>query len=170
MKKIIILVLLALCILFLSEKNYVIPSESIRFRIIPNSNSREDIAIKEEATKDIISILGSIDERNIDDSREGIIKNMNTIEKKLNDIFEENNYEKNFNIKYGLNYFPIKKYKGITYDEGYYESLVIEIGESKGNNYWCVLYPPLCLIDESADKTKYKSKIIEVINKVFNVN
>jgi len=65
------------------------------------------------------------------------------------------------------NEFPEKIYKGIRYNAGNYESLVIKIGEAKGNNYWCVLFPPLCLIDEEIEEVEYKSKIVELFSKYF---
>lgn len=65
-----------------------------------------------------------------------------------------------------MNYFPEKEYKGVKYDEGYYESLVITLGEGKGKNWWCVLFPPLCLVEaEESDKVEYKFFIKELIDK-----
>ena len=55
---------------------------------------------------------------------------------------------------------------GIEYREGNYESLVVNIGESKGNNWWCVLFPNFCLVDNKEDIT-YKSLIKDLINKIF---
>ena len=60
----------------------------------------------------------------------------------------------------------VKIYQGVTYKEGYYESLVISIGEAKGDNFWCVLFPNFCLIDTQEDHT-YKSYFKELINKIF---
>ena len=69
-----------------------------------------------------------------------------------------------FNL--GLNYFPEKEFKGITYDEGYYESLVITIGEGKGDNWWCVLFPPLCMLEaEESTDVEYKSFVKEIVDK-----
>lgn len=74
----------------------------------------------------------------------------------------------NFKVKYGNNYFPKKEYKGITYEEGYYESLVVEIGEAKGDNFWCVLFPSLCLLEtEETTEVEYKLGVLELINKIF---
>ena len=57
---------------------------------------------------------------------------------------------------------------GITYNEGYYESIVISIGEAEGDNWWCVLFPNLCLVDlENNNDTEYKSWVVETINKIF---
>ena len=65
---------------------------------------------------------------------------------------------------------PEKHYKGVTYKEGNYESLVVKLGEGKGENFWCVLFPPLCLLEaEESDKdeVEYKSFIKEIIDKYF---
>ena len=56
-----------------------------------------------------------------------------------------------YQINYGSNYFPQKKYRGVNYKEGYYESIVISIGASEGDNWWCVLFPNLCLADLETD-------------------
>ena len=83
-------------------------------------------------------------------------------------LFEKENYNQLFKIKYGINHFPEKIYKNVKYQEGDYESMVIEIGEAKGDNYWCVLFPPLCMIDaEESDDLEYSFFISEIINKYF---
>ncbi len=77
------------------------------------------------------------------------------------------NYQVKYNISYGNNFFPSKTYKGIKYPAGYYNSLVITLGQGIGENFWCVMYPPLCLIDESKNTTdiEYKSYVKEVLLK-----
>ena len=80
------------------------------------------------------------------------------------------NQKESFKINYGMNYFPEKIYKGVKYEEGEYESLVIELGDGLGDNFWCVLFPPLCLLEgEEQTKTdvEYTSFIKEIINKYF---
>lgn len=166
LKKIFFLIVILCCFLLVSSKEYVIPNESIRLRIISNSNSSFDTIMKESAKKEIISVVSDFNNVNIDSSRKEIVDNINNVENKIKKLFDENNYNETFVVKYGLNKFPEKIYKGVKYQEGYYESLVVEIGEAAGNNFWCVLYPPLCLIDEDHE-TKYKSKVIEIVSKFF---
>ena len=99
---------------------------------------------------------------------EKIKNNIPLIEENVKQIFSENNYDMNFDINYGLNYFPEKEYRGLKYNEGYYESVVISIGKAEGDNWWCVLFPNLCLVDlETKDNVEYKSWIVEKINKIF---
>ena len=76
----------------------------------------------------------------------------------------------NYDINYGENYFPEKEYKGVSYEEGNYESLVITLGDGLGDNFWCVLFPPLCLLEaeeNDTNKIEYTSFIKEIIDKYF---
>ena len=167
MKKIIIISLFFLLLVIANKKEeYNLTKDTIRFRVIANSNTQKDLKIKELVVENLSNLLFYGDRGNIDNERDYIIKNLGNVEKKIDDLFKSNNYEKTYNISYGLNYFPEKEYNGKTFKEGEYESLVIEIGEAKGNNYWCILYPPLCMIDEDKE-VKYKSKLFEIIKGIF---
>lgn len=151
-----------------SEEVIKIPEEAIRFRVIANSNTKEDqdikYEVKDEVEEYMASLLQNVD--NIDESRMIISSNLDNIDKKINTVFTNKNYSNDYMVNFGLNYFPQKEFKGITYDEGYYESLVITIGEGKGDNWWCVLFPPLCLLEaEESTEVEYKSFVKEIIDK-----
>ena len=171
MKKIIIIICLIFVVSLIKEKEYNIKDDSIRFRVIANSNSSRDILMKEKVVKELSSIL-FIKNNSSKETEKNIFDNLNNIERKIEILFKNNNYDENFNISYGLNEIPEKKYRGKKYKEGLYKSLVIEIGEGKGNNYFCILYPSLCVLDsKSVDKdNNYKSKLVEIINEILNVN
>ena len=135
--------------------------------VIANSNSSKDILIKEKIVSEISDLI-FVDNKSIEEARKNINNSIPAIESKIEKVFESNKYDKDFKISYGLNKFPKKEYEGIEFVEGEYESLVIEIGEAKGNNYWCMLYPPLCFIDNSKeDNIEYKFKLIEALKKLF---
>ena len=83
---------------------------------------------------------------------------------------KHDNYDNNVEVNYGMNYFPEKTYKGVKYKEGEYESLVVTLGKGEGNNFWCVLFPPLCLLEAEEDDTnevEYTSFVKELIDKYF---
>ena len=148
----------------------VIPNTAIRLRVIPNSNNLLDqemkTKVKQYLEKNLYKDFANVDD--IDEARTIINNNIPKIEEDIIIIFNENNYDMNFKVKYGNNYFPEKEYKGITYKEGYYESLVVEIGEAKGDNFWCVLFPSLCLLEtEETTEVEYKLGVLELINKIF---
>ena len=168
MKKIlIILSMLMLIIINDKESNKIlIPNDSIRIRVIANSNKLEDQLIKQRVRNNITNILEPElkNVKNIEEARKTINSNLEKIDNIVLKTLNNNNYK----INYGDNYFPKKTYKGIEYKEGTYESLVINIGESKGDNWWCVLFPPICMIEveeEDKNNVEYKSKILEIINK-----
>lgn len=165
------LITLAIILLIFSCKTEIneIYEESIRFRIIPNSNSIEDIFIKEKVLQNIqkqIHDLGNYNE--IKKSRKSIKNNLDTIKNTVEKTLALNNYNKPFTVNYGLNYFPEKEFDNIKYKEGYYESLVVELGDAKGDNFWCVMFPPFCFMEvKKTEDIEYKFKLVELINKLF---
>ena len=93
---------------------------------------------------------------------------LKSLSNRLDTFLHQIKYNKDYKINFGLNYFPEREYKGIKYKEGLYESLLITLGEGKGNNWWCVLFPPICLLEaEESDEVEYKSLIKEIIEKYF---
>ncbi len=167
MKKIVLIISIILVIILLSNNNYNVTNDMIRFRVIANSNNSEDIIMKEKVVKTLSNLLFKNND-SIEDTRNNVISNINNIETKIDKLFKKNKYDMTYNISYGLNHFPKKEYNGQVFSEGDYESLVIEIGEAKGNNYFCILYPPLCMIDEDkTDEVKYDFKIVELLKKLF---
>ena len=168
-KKIIIIICIVTVILAFNNNNVtssnIIPSEAIRFRIIAGSNKIADQALKMDIKTDIQKDLFPLleDAKNINTARNIILNNLNTIDTNLLP------YNIEYNISYGNNYFPEKNYMGTAYQAGQYESLVITLGEGKGENWWCVLFPPLCLLEaeeSTSEKIEYKSFFKEMINKI----
>ena len=165
MKKIIFALFIFSSLYLISNKDeIVIPKDSLRFRVIANSNSIEDQQNKKLITKELLtSIIPPASNDNLITYEDKIKNLIPKIEDKLN------TYNINYSINYGNNYFPEKIYKGIKYPSGKYNSLVITLGKGIGDNYWCVLYPPLCLIDDdNTDEITYKSLVKETIDNYFN--
>lgn len=166
MKKVIIS-LFIVTILVLVNKNdtkVLIPDNAIRFRIIANSNSIEDQKEKIEIRNELEPIIADIltNSNTKEETKNKINLNMN----KINNLLKK--HEKNYDINYGLNFFPEKNYRGVTYKEGNYESLVVTLGDGLGDNWWCVLFPPLCLLEaneDNFDDITYTSYLQELINK-----
>ncbi len=167
MKKITIILSIIILVLcnYKQKQDLSIPDNSIRIRVIANSNKVEDqlekVLVKENIENNLYKKLNNTS--NINDARLTINKELNSINNIVTKTLKNNNYK----IKYGNNYFPEKELNGIKYKPGNYESLVVEIGEAKGENWWCVLFPPLCSIDvkkEDKDFVEYKSKVLEILN------
>lgn len=148
------------------EDYLLIPNEAIRVRVIANSNLDSDIEVKEKVKDDLNNKIYSLLKKanSINDARNIINNNIEDINKTVDKSLKKLDYKNKFNVNYGLNYFPEKEFNGVKYDSGYYESLVVTLGDGNGSNYWCVLYPPLCLIEED-NNIQYKSYIKEILNK-----
>lgn len=150
--------------------NDIIPDEAIRIRVIANSNSRYDQEIKNKVKEYIEYDMYNLLEKtiNLEEARNIIKNNLGNIENNINMLLKKEKYLLPFEVNFGLNYFPEKEFKGITYKEGYYESVVVTLGEGLGDNWWCVLFPPLCMIEatESTD-VEYTTMVEEIINKYF---
>ena len=151
-------------------KNDIIPEEAIRIRVIANSNSDYDqnikMKVKEQVEADMYNLLK--DSKTIEEVRNKINNNVEKEKENISTVLKKENYQLPFEINFGYNYFPKKEFKGITYKEGYYESLVVTLGEGLGDNWWCVLFPPLCMIEaEESTDVEYTSMVKEIVSKYF---
>jgi len=174
MKKTIIIlsILVTLLSLVKISNDIIIPKESIRFRVIANSNNPKDQQIKKELITNLSKEIKNIESNSssIINSRQVIKNNIPQFKHIVHKTIEELDYQDNYKIDYGMNYFPKKEYKGVTYPEGEYESLVITLGAGLGENFWCVLFPPLCLLETeetTSNDIEYSSLVKEIINKYF---
>lgn len=156
----------------LKDEKVIIPEEAIRFRVIANSNSTEDqelkVKVKDNLQKNIKEMLK--EEKNIRKARLTLEKNIPSLKETIEKTLKENHTKTNYEIHYGQNYFPSKEYKGVVYNSGKYESLVVKLGKGEGNNFWCVLFPPLCLLDGNKEKnkdTEYHLLVKDILNQYF---
>lgn len=151
-------------------KNNLIPDEAIRIRVIANSDSDYDqqikLKVKDKVQSDMYNILK--DTKDLNEARSKITSNLKYVESDIYKVLQNENYKLPFDINFGLNYFPKKEFKGITYDEGYYESVVVTLGEGLGSNWWCVLFPPLCMLEaEESTDVEYTTMVKTIIDKYF---
>lgn len=148
--------------------SYMIPEDALRIRVIANSDSEYDqeikLLVKEKLQMKLYNLLKNT--KGVNDARKIINDNLPNIQADVDMVLKDLNYELGFDINYGMNYFPSKEYKGVVYEEGYYESLVVTLGNGEGNNWWCVLFPPLCLLEaEESTDVEYTSYVKELIDK-----
>ena len=147
MKKILFIIISVIVGILVYNKNdeIIIPSDAIRVRIIANSNNINDLyqkqKLKDEIKDDLYNIISNSNSSN--EASDLIASNLDNIKRIVN------SKTKDAIINYGINYFPKKVYKGVIYPEGEYNSLTITLGSGLGDNWWCVLYPPLCMINDN---------------------
>lgn len=172
-KKITFITIFALIIYFISKSTVgavKIPDEAIRIRVIANSNTKYDQKMKLKVSGSIQSKIYDLlkDTKNVEEARTIIKNNLNELDNNVKLTLLKNNYNIPYKLEFGQNYFPKKEFNGVIYEEGYYESVLVSLGKAEGDNWWCVLFPPLCLLEaEESDEVEYKFFVQKLIEKFF---
>lgn len=152
-------------------RSLTIPDDALRIRIIPNSNSEFDQKVKKSVRNKLeITMFDLLKNAKSSEEASKIIENnLELVDNDVKKVLNDNDYDLGYKINYGYNYFPEKDYKGIKYEEGYYESLLVTLGKGEGDNWWCVLFPPLCLIEgEENSEVEYRSIVEEILKKYLS--
>lgn len=123
--------------------------EVLRFHVLANSDSAEDQALKMQVKETVISYL---EERlpeglDVDGTKDWVKRHTRELEQVSGEVIKGAGYDYPVSAAVTTCYFPRKSYGDLTFPEGNYTALRIEIGAAKGQNWWCVLYPNLCFID-----------------------
>ena len=130
----------------------------LRLHVIANSDSEEDQTLKllvRDAILEKTSILLS-KTTSREDARLIIEENLTELQKIAKSTVKENDYSYPVSIEFGEEEYPTKTYESCAFPAGEYLSLKIKIGSAQGKNWWCVLFPPLCL-SAASDKDAYTS-------------
>ena len=137
----------------------------IRFHVIANSDDDEDQQLKLKVKNRVIDYLYPYlnNSSSLDNSREIIKDNMDEVKRISKDVIEEEGYDYDVNLQLSRENFPDKSYGNIVLPQGNYEAFRIIIGKGEGRNWWCVMFPPLCFVDESKAEVEY-DKVEENIN------
>nr|WP_246050168.1 stage II sporulation protein R [Aquibacillus sediminis] len=130
----------------------VIPDEAIRLRILANSDGMQDQQLKrtirDQVNQEITKWVEEL--ASIEDARQLIRERLDIIEEIVAQTLEQYGSEQSYEVDYGKNIeFPTKVYGDFIYPAGEYEAILVTLGEGKGANWWCVLFPPLCFLDFS---------------------
>ena len=123
-----------------------------RLHILANSDSEEDQSLKLLVRDGILDYMKEINKNsnNKDLTMQNTKEHLDEIQKRCEQILKENGSDYSVSLEIGNFYFPTKYYGNISLPAGNYDALRIKIGEAKGQNWWCSLFPPLCFIDISS--------------------
>ena len=144
-------------------------TDYLRIHVRANSNSAEDQRVKYEVKDEVVKYITPFVADCV--TKEKAMKVMSGILPQIEDVCKKALKERGYN--YGARAsvrsekFPTRVYGDLTLEEGVYDALIVELGEGVGDNWWCVIYPPLCFTSASADVT-YRSIIKDIIDKFFN--
>lgn len=122
----------------------------IRFHVLANSDSEEDQALKLKVRDDVIDYLQPKlkTSKSIKESEKIILEEKSNLINICENTIRENGYNYDVDIDLGYSKFPTKQYSSVVLPAGEYKSLKILIGNGQGKNWWCVMFPPLCFVDE----------------------
>ena len=131
-----------------------------RLHVIANSDTEEDQNLKYLVRDALIEYMNSISNKCI--SRQEAISIAESHQDDFytiaHQIISDNGYNYDVNINIGNFAFPTKNYGDISLPAGYYDALRVEIGNANGQNWWCVMFPPLCFVDVSSGIVPEDSK------------
>ena len=124
----------------------------IRFHVRANSDSEEDQSLKLKVRDSLLAYMNGLCS-NCSTKQEAISianEHKDDFQKIAEQTIKENGYDYTAKININNFYFPTKNYGDISLPAGFYDALRVEIGEAKGKNWWCVMFPSLCFIDVSS--------------------
>lgn len=129
-----------------------IPEESIRLRILANSDAPNDQLVKRILRDEVIRQMSEwvTEPEGIAAARNAVNRHIGDLEALVGNVLAQNGYDYAYTVEIGQVPFPAKIYGNKVYPAGDYEALRITLGKGEGQNWWCVLFPPLCFVDGKA--------------------
>lgn len=131
-----------------------------RLHVIANSDSKEDQNLKIYIRDKVVTYLKNFSFNNKKELIEFLNSHQSELQQIIDSAIAEQGYKYTTSFEIGNSYYPQKKYENIILPSGYYDGLKIKIGKAEGKNWWCVLFPPMCLIDSSTCELPEESEII----------
>ena len=143
-------------------------TDYLRIHVRANSNSQTDQSIKYIVKDEVVAFITPYAAQCTDKAKamEIIAGILPEIEEVCDRVLAEHGFSYKSKASVGAEEFPTRVYGDLTLESGLYDALIIELGSGTGDNWWCVIYPPLCFTSGTAD-IKYRSAIMDIINKFF---
>lgn len=143
----------------------------LRIHIRANSNSTEDQAVKYKVKDSVVEYLTPflVNADTKQNAIDIISNHLQEISQVAGLVLSQNGYNYGANAILRNEYFPTRCYDDVVLESGEYDSLILELGNASGNNWWCVVYPPLCFVggEDNLNQIVYRSKLKEIINSFF---
>jgi len=163
--------------------DYKVNEDILRFHVLANSDSEKDQQLKMNV-KDHLAEIIALDMKQAkieskEDAMEYLHNNINKYIRCASKIIKEMGYNYSITAKLERHWFPVKEYGGYVFPEGEYDAFRVIIGKGEGKNWWCVLFPSLCMVEEAyyvpkeepktdnADNDTYKFRIVEWLRELW---
>lgn len=161
------------CVPLPNESTTYNRADFLRIHIRANSNDSADQNVKYLVKNQIVDEMNELlaNSRTKQEAIENISNNLSKIINVANSVLIDNGFSYGCNAKINKEKFPTRYYDDVVLEAGIYDALIINLGSGKGDNWWCVVYPPLCFVDamdNGNNNIVYRSKLLEIINDFFD--
>ncbi len=170
---VIIVLYIAFSFTYFSASSESVRSDVVRLHILANSDSQKDQEVKllvRDALLDKNTKLLT-DGVTTDNAEEYFLENKEVLLEAAKETLEKNNFNYDVSISLGKEYFETRRYGELIFPAGEYTSLKVILGEGKGHNWWCVMFPPLCVpgaSDIETDESKTADYLTQSGEKIVN--
>ncbi len=163
--------IIAVALIFCGQEKETVNDDYMRIHIVANSNSTEDqnlkYMVKDAVVDFLIPLLATAECK--DEAVEIVAQNLSKIEEVANSVLKTQSVNYFAIASVAQEKMPARAYDDLILEEGVYESLNIKLGQAKGDNWWCVVFPAVCFLDtKNFQNLEYISKIWDIINGVTN--
>ena len=144
-------------------------NDYLRIHVRANSNDQIDQAVKYKVKDEVVKFITPYAAQCVDKgtAMELISSILDEIEDVCDRVLRQNGFTYTSKASVRSEEFPTRVYGELTLEAGVYDALIIELGSGKGDNWWCVIYPPLCFTSATTD-VKYRSAINDIVRKFFS--
>lgn len=143
---------------YVNAVNANISNEVFRLHVIANSDSDEDQALKYIVRDNVLKYVNSMEFTSKSELLDYLNSNLAIIEDIARETIIQNGFDYDVNVEIGHFDFPTKQYGDISFPAGAYDALRIKLGNFEGQNWWCVMFPPLCFVDVTSGIVDEASK------------
>ena len=149
-----VMLVLLLLLGYSTNVNSELSQNIVRLHVIANSDTKEDQELK-------LKVRDAILEHSEKDftQKSDVTNQLETYKEIAQNVISENGFDYNADVEYGNFHFPTKHYTGISLPAGSYDAVRIKIGDAKGRNWWCVMFPPLCFVDGTTNAAYAEEKL-----------
>lgn len=152
-----------------TEKPLGAGAEYLRIHIRADSNEGQAQAVKYTVRDRVVEYLTPLVAQfeSKKEAMQGIENSLEEIEGLVNEVLRKKGFSYGSSAKLEIESFPTRVYGEYVLPAGEYSALILRLGRGEGDNWWCVVYPPLCFVGDANANVIYKSKIKEIIDKFY---
>ena len=142
-------------------------SRYLRIHIRADSDTAEAQAVKYAVKNEVVDYLTPklCQAENFADATRLLEGELSALQTLSNAVLRGQGFDYEATATLQTEYFPTRKYGEYVLEEGSYLALIIRLGKGEGQNWWCVVYPPLCFASQTGVPIVYKSKLVELIER-----